>query len=100
MDYQEYQVLNDRIKAAQDTDRRRKDLFATSQLIDELAIKTIDGVTIRCGMRVVDYNLKWTTVAGIHSLDLHTGVWFKTANGGMFDGMRLWAKMPRSYRDQ
>jgi len=92
-----YNALNERIKAAQETDRRRRDLQATSDLIDALAIKTIDGVVIRCGMRVVDYNLSWTHITGIQSLDYHDDgnhvVWFKTTTG-MFDGQRLWARMP------
>jgi hypothetical protein len=94
MNMDEYNALNERIQAARDTDRRRRDQKATSDLIDELAVKTIDGVTIRCGMRVVDYNLKWTTVVGIQSVDIGSGtIWFKTKTG-MFDGQRLWARMP------
>jgi hypothetical protein len=93
MNMEEYKALVARVQAAEATDRKRGDLQATSDLIDDLAIKTIDGVVIRCGMRVVDYNLDWTTITGIQSVDLHTGVWFKTKTG-MFDGQRLWAKMP------
>jgi hypothetical protein len=93
MNMEEWDALNERVKAAQDTDRRRRDLKATADLIDELAVKTIDGETIRCGMRVVDYNLKWTTVVGIQSVELNGTIWFKTKTG-MFDGQRLWARMP------
>lgn len=94
MTMDEYNAMRERIQKAQDTDKRRKDLQATSDLIDELAVKTLDGKVIRCGMRVVDYNLKWTTITGIQSVDFHTGfIWFKTTTG-MFDGDRLWAKMP------
>jgi hypothetical protein len=97
MSMETYNALNERVKAAQETDRKRGDLQATSDLIDELAIKTIDGKTIRCGMRVVDYNLAWTSVTGIQSVayadDGNHVIWFKTKTG-MFDGQRLWARMP------
>jgi hypothetical protein len=93
MDMEEFNTLRERVDQAKETDRRRGDTQATSDLIDELAIKTIDGTVIRCGMRVVDYNLDWTTVVGIQSVDLSTGIWFKTKTG-MFDGQRLWARMP------
>src|SRR5262245_12505897 len=94
MNTEEWMTLNERVRAAQDTDRRRGDLQATADLIAELAVPTIDGVTIRCGMRVVDYDLRWTWVCGIQSVASDGTVWFKTDNGGMFDGQRLWAKMP------
>jgi hypothetical protein len=94
MNTKDWQALNERVKAAQDTDRRRGDLQATSELIDEFAVKTIDGVTIRCGMRVVDYDLRWTTVTGISSVEINGTIWFKTKRGGMMDGQRLWARMP------
>lgn len=93
MEYDEFRALDARVREAQDTDRRRRDLKATADLIDELAIKTIDGVVIRCGMRVVDYNLRWTTVTGIASVEISGQVWFKTGSG-MFDGQRLWSRMP------
>jgi len=50
-------------------------------------------VPIRVGMKYVDYNLDWTTVTGITSVDMHSGVWFETSTG-MFDATRLWARMP------
>lgn len=94
MNTEEWMDLHQRVREAQDTDRRRGDLQATADLIDELAVKTIDGVVIRCGMRVVDYNLRWTWVSGIQQVEVDGTVWFKTNNGGMFDGQRLWAAMP------
>ena len=92
-----YNMLNGRVQWAKDADKRRGDLKMTAELIDDLAVKTIDGVVIRCGMRVVDYDMKWTTIEGIQSVayadDGNHVIWFKTKTG-MFDGQRLWAKMP------
>jgi len=98
MNYEELVALQERVNTAKSTDRRRGDRKATSDLIDELVkefrLRTLDGEPIRCGMRIVDYNMKWTTVIGISSVDMYSGVWFETANGGMFDSTRLWARMP------
>jgi hypothetical protein len=103
MDYKDWEPINQRLKEVQDTDRRRRDLQATADFAaNELAtipgvvaesLRTIDGVKIRVGMRVVDYNLDWTTVQGIQSIELSGNVWWKCGTG-MFDGQRLWARMP------
>jgi len=97
MNMEEWTALNERVQSAKDTDRRRGDGQATADLItalvEEMNLKTLDGVAIRPNMRVVDYNLKWTTITGIQSVDLHTGIWFATTTG-MFDASRLWARMP------
>ena len=61
---------------------------------------TSNGVVIVPGLRVRDYNWRETTVVGVsHTEDerdrgVPTGrqvTWFDTANGGMFDGSRLFA---------
>ena len=93
MEYTDWNALHQRVIAAQDTDRARGDLQATSDLIADLAVKTLDGVVVRCGMRVVDYDMRWTTVQGIQSIAQDGTVWFKTGTG-MFDGGRLWSRMP------
>ena len=93
MEYEEFTALKERVDAAQGTDRMRGDSQATADLIETLGLKTLDGMAIRCGMRVVDYNMKWTTIVGIASVDMHTGIWFQTKTG-MFDATRLWARMP------
>lgn len=85
--------LRERVAVAKEKDRLRRDGQATAELIAELAIPTIDGVIIRSGMRVVDYDLRWTTVTGIQSVANDGTVWFSTKTG-MFDGQRLWAHMP------
>lgn len=98
METQDWLALRDRVEQAKDTDRRRGDGQATADLITELVaefdLRTIDGVPVRPQMRVVDYDMRWTTVTGIQSIEVNGTVWFKTANGGMFDAKRLWAKMP------
>ncbi len=73
--------------------RQAKDAGTVGDLIDELRIKTIDGVVIRLGMEVVDYDFRKTTVTGIQSVANDGTVWFETGTG-MFDGLRLWARMP------
>ena len=57
---------------------------------------TDNGVLIVPGLRVRDYNWRETTVARVMPT-MENGVgdtlvpWFSTANGGMFDGSRLFA---------
>jgi hypothetical protein len=58
--------------------------------------RTLDGVLIRHGMTAFDYNLDECRVTGVQSMSGGT-VWFETTTG-MFDGTRLWARMPRSGR--
>jgi hypothetical protein len=93
MTFEELQALRDRVVAAQDTDRHSGSTRAIAKLVQELNLKTLDGVPIRVGMKYVDYNLDWTTVTGITSVDMHSGVWFETSTG-MFDATRLWARKP------
>lgn len=52
--------------------------------------RTSDGTPIVVGLKVLDYDRRETTVVGVQSLS-HGTFWFKTANGGMFDGDRLQA---------
>lgn len=92
--FEELTNLQTLVRVSQDTDKRRGDTEATAKLVEKLNLKTLDGAPIRVGMRVVDYNMRWTTIVGIQSIDMHSGVWFATANGGMFDAGRLWARMP------
>lgn len=98
MNMDEWNALRERVQTAKDTDHRRRDGKATADLITALVaefnLRTLDGVAIRPQMRVVDYNMKWTTIVGIQSIEINGTIWFKTANGGMFDSSRLWARMP------
>jgi hypothetical protein len=85
MNFAEYSELRERIRQQQDG------LISFAEAMADLpASHTANGVPVTLGLEVVDYNRNRTTVVGIDSIDFHTGlVWFRTANGGMFDGSRL-----------
>lgn len=52
---------------------------------------TLDGVPVTPGLAVWDYNLRPTRVLKPCS---HTPGWWDTANGGMFNGERMWTRHP------
>jgi hypothetical protein len=87
MDTQAWLALNERVSAA------KGDRQATANLIAELAVRTIDGVLVRHGMTVTDYDLRQCTVTGVNHVTIDGVVWFETTTG-MFDGQRLWARKP------
>lgn len=53
--------------------------------------RTDNGVLIVPGLHVRDYNWRVTTVSDKPPHMSHGVAWFYTANGGMFDGSRLFA---------
>lgn len=53
--------------------------------------KTLDGVEVVPGLAVWDYNLRATTVT---QPTPSTPGWWDTANGGMFNGERMWTRHP------
>lgn len=53
--------------------------------------RTSNGVLIVPGLKVRDYNWKETVVSDRMPTYSHDVAWFRTANGGDFDGSRLHA---------
>lgn len=89
MKFEEYAALRERIQATRYSEPGSE---STAELIEWFDARTSDGTPIRLGLEVIDYNRDRTTVIGVDSVDFHTGLpWFRTANGGMFDGSRLQA---------
>lgn len=88
MEIDEWTALHERVQEA------KGDSVASMALIISLDQRTIDGVPIRYGMNVVDYDLRDTRIVGVQSVEVNGTVWFRTDNGGMFDGGRLWAVRP------
>lgn len=87
--YDEYTRLSEAIRQA------KGDLKATSSLIEKFDLRTLDGVPIRLGLEVTDYDIRRTTIIGIQSAayspDGKHVIWFETTTG-MFDAGRLWAR--------
>jgi hypothetical protein len=70
---------------------------------NRVSARTIDGVLIRKGLRVIDYNLDLGVVDSIHHVESHPHdrvqdvVWYniRLDNGGRssMDGGRLWTRL-------
>lgn len=86
MEYTKWEALNRRVAEA-------KADGTVGALIEELNLFTLDGVPIRLGMRVTDYDFRDTKVSGIQSVANDGTIWFETGTG-MFDAGRLWAVKP------